>query len=70
MPVMDGLEAARQITVRFPGPPILMVSLHASPQLAEQARKVGIRGVCGKGDIKCVVEGIEALLLNHPYFHN
>jgi hypothetical protein len=39
-------------------------------QLAEQARKAGIRGVCGKADIKCVVEGIEALLLKKPYFHN
>ena len=31
MPVMDGLEAARQITVRSPDTPILMVSMHASP---------------------------------------
>src|ERR1700693_214419 len=47
MPVMDGL-AARQITGRSPGTPILMVTLHASPQLAHEARRVGIRGVCGK----------------------
>jgi DNA-binding NarL/FixJ family response regulator len=70
MPVMDGLEAARQMTVRSPDTPILMVSMHASPQLAEEARKAGIRGVCGKADIKCVVEGIEALLLKKPYFDN
>jgi DNA-binding NarL/FixJ family response regulator len=70
MPVMDGLEAARQITARSPDTPILMVSMHASPQLAEEARKVGIRGFCGKVDIKCVVEGIEALLMKQPYFHN
>ena len=66
MPVMDGLEAARQIRVHFPDTPILMVSMHASPQLAEEARKAGIHGVCGKADIKCVVEGIEALLLKKP----
>ena len=70
MPVMDGLEAARQIKVHSPDTPILMVPMHASPQLAEEARKAGIRGVCGKADIKCVVEGIEALLLKKPYFHN
>jgi DNA-binding NarL/FixJ family response regulator len=70
MPVMDGLEAARQITVRSPDTPILMVSMHASPQLAEEAQKAGIRGVCGKADIKCVVEGIEALLLKKSYFRN
>jgi len=70
MPVMDGLEAARQITGRSPGTPILMVTMHASPQLAQEARKVGIRGVCGKADIKCVVEGIEAILQDKPYFQS
>jgi DNA-binding NarL/FixJ family response regulator len=70
MPVMNGLEVARQITGRSPSTPILMVSMHASPQLADEARKVGIRGVCGKADIKCVVEGIDAILKGEPYFHN
>jgi DNA-binding NarL/FixJ family response regulator len=69
MPEMDGLEAARQIVGRSPGMPILMVTLHVSSQLAEQARRIGIRGVCGKADIKCVVEGIEAILQDKPYFH-
>jgi len=70
MPVMGGLEAARQITVRSPGIPILMVTMHASSHLAQEARKVGIRGVCSKADIRCVVEGIEALLQGKPYFRN
>jgi DNA-binding NarL/FixJ family response regulator len=70
MPIMDGLEAARQITERSPGTPILMVTMHASPQLAQEARRVGIRGVCGKADIKCVVEGIEAILQDKPYFQS
>jgi DNA-binding NarL/FixJ family response regulator len=70
MPIMDGLEAARQITKRSPSTPILMVSMHASSQLAEEARKVGIRGICGKADIKCVVEGIDALLQGTAYFQS
>jgi len=70
MPVMDGLEAARQITGQSPGMPILMVTMHASPQLAQEARRAGIRGVCGKADIKCVVEGIEAILQDKPYFQS
>lgn len=70
MPVMNGLEAARQITGQSPDTPILMVTMHASPQLAQEARKVGIRGVCGKSDIKCVVEGIETILQDKPYFQN
>jgi hypothetical protein len=47
-----------------------MVTMHASPQLAHQARRVGIRGVCGKAHIKCVVEGVEAILQDKPYFQN
>ncbi len=70
MPVMDGLEAAKQITRRSAGTPILMVTMHASPQLAVEARKAGIRGVCAKADIKCVIEGVTAVLENKPYFQN
>jgi DNA-binding NarL/FixJ family response regulator len=68
MPRMDGLQVAKHITSRWPDMPILMVSVHASQQLWNEARKVGIRGVCGKTDIKCVVEGIATILENKPYF--
>lgn len=67
MPVIDGLEAARQITECSPGMPILMVTMHASPDLAQEARKAGIRGICSKADIKCVIDGIDALLQGKPY---
>lgn len=70
MPGMNGLDAAKQITSRSPNTPILMVTLHHSPQLAEEARKVGIRGMCPKADIGCVVEGVTTILDNKPYFKN
>ncbi len=70
MPVMNGLDAARQITSRSPTTPILMVTMHDSSQLAEEARKVGIRGMCPKADIGCVVEGVTAILDNKSYFKN
>lgn len=69
MPGMDGLVAAKQITSRSPNTPILMVTLHHSPQLAAEARKAGIRGICPKSDIGCVVEGVTAVLDNKLYFH-
>jgi DNA-binding NarL/FixJ family response regulator len=69
MPLMDGLMAARQIRKESPEIPILMVTLHASEHLAEEARKEGIGGVCGKADIKCVVQGVKAILQNRSYFH-
>jgi hypothetical protein len=60
----------RHFPSRSPSTPILMVTLHHSPQLAEEARKVGIRGICPKADIGCVVEGVTAILDNRSYFKN
>jgi DNA-binding NarL/FixJ family response regulator len=68
MPRMNGLDAAKQIATHSPDTPILMVTLHNSPQLAEQARKVGIRGICAKSDIDCVVEGVTTVLEHKLYF--
>jgi DNA-binding NarL/FixJ family response regulator len=70
MPRMNGLEAARRIEALAPGTPILMVTLHNSRELADEARKAGIRGVCGKSDIGCVVEAVHAILENQSYFKN
>lgn len=70
MPGMNGLDAAKQITQRSPSTPILMITLHDSAQLAEEARKVGILGVCPKTNIDCVVEGVTTVLDNKPYFKN
>jgi DNA-binding NarL/FixJ family response regulator len=70
MPRMNGLDAAKEITSRSPSTPILMVTLHYSPQLAEEARKIGIRGLCPKADIACVVEGVTTVLDDKSYFRN
>ena len=68
MPKMNGLDAAREIRRRSPKIPILMVTLHMSPQLEDQAKKIGIRGACDKGNINCVVEGVDALLHQGTYY--
>ena len=70
MPEMNGLEAARQIIKISPDIPILMVSLYLSTQLAEEARKAGIKGACAKSEIHCVVNAVEALLREETYFPN
>lgn len=70
MPKMNGLDAAKEIRRKAPNVPILMVTLHMSPQLEDQAKKVGIRGACDKGDINCVVEGVETLLQHGTYYRN
>ena len=70
MPHMDGLQVAKYITSHSHETPILMVSMHASRQLWNEAQKVGIRGVCGKSDITCVVEAISTILENKLYFRS
>jgi DNA-binding NarL/FixJ family response regulator len=50
MPEMNGMDAARHIVELSPKTPILMVTIHLSKQLTEEARKVGIRGACAKGE--------------------
>jgi DNA-binding NarL/FixJ family response regulator len=45
-----------------------MVTIHLSNQLAEEARKVGIRGVCSKSDVGSIVEAVDTLLQHGSYF--
>jgi two-component system invasion response regulator UvrY len=68
MPDLNGLDVARQITQLFPEIPILMVTIHLSKQLAEEARRVGIRGACAKSDVGSIVQAVDALLHAETYF--
>ncbi len=68
MPDLNGLDVAREIARQFPKIPILMVTIHLSRQLAEEARRVGIRGACAKSDVGSIVEAVNALLHEETYF--
>ena len=68
MPDLNGLDVARQISSLFPEIPILMVTIHLSKQLAEEARRVGIRGACAKTDVGSIVEAVDTLLHEGTYF--
>jgi DNA-binding NarL/FixJ family response regulator len=62
MPDLNGLDVARVISRLFPALPILMVTIHRSQQLVDEARKAGIRGVCEKSDAGAVVSAVSAIL--------
>jgi len=67
MPVMDGLQAAREISSLHPGITILMHTNHASAALVQQAEKHGIRKIVSKGGRgNDIVAAIEALLSVGP----
>lgn len=68
MPDLNGLDVARQISELFPQIPILMVTIHLSKQLADEARRAGVRGACAKSDIGSIVEAVDALLHQETYF--
>jgi NarL family two-component system response regulator LiaR len=69
MPKMDGLQAAKEISAEHPESPILMVTIDPSRELASEARKAGIKGLCSKADLKCLLDAVEVLLKGGTYFH-
>jgi DNA-binding NarL/FixJ family response regulator len=70
MPGISGFDAAKQMTQRFPNARILMVTLHYSAQLVQEAQRIGIKGICAKTDSKSVIEGAAAILDDGFYFSN
>ncbi|HWF02900.1 MAG TPA: response regulator transcription factor, partial [Candidatus Angelobacter sp.] len=44
MPVMNGIEATRQIRRLSPATKVVIVSMHDSPQIAEQPKEAGPQG--------------------------
>lgn len=68
MPDLNGVDIAKRISQLCPRICILMVTLHLSRQLVEEARIAGVRGACSKQDIGSVVEAVEVLLREQTYF--
>jgi DNA-binding NarL/FixJ family response regulator len=50
MPVMNGLDAAREITRVAPNVQIVMFTMHVSEQLRRDAQAAGIKDVISKSD--------------------
>lgn len=66
MPIMDGLVAARELSKIMPDVPMLMHTLHWSPQMELEAQKVGVRKVVPKADARGLVSSIQELLSAAP----
>ena len=63
MPVMDGLQAAREILRSSPLMPILLYTTHSFPTLALEAQKIGIQQVLSKPHgPEQLLSAVEALL--------
>jgi len=69
MPVMNGLDAARKIRQFCPDTPILILTMHKSKQLMEEAQKIGVRGYVVKAEAgQSLVSAVNAVLLRQTFF--
>jgi DNA-binding NarL/FixJ family response regulator len=69
MPVLNGLDAARVILKSRPKTPILILSVHRSKQLIEEAKRIGVRGYVTKGEtIQNLIRAADAVLANQTFF--
>jgi len=69
MPVMNGLQAAREIAKVAPDVPVLLCTAHLSLNLMGEARRVGIQGAVSKSRAGDIVRGIKALLRRESFFY-
>jgi DNA-binding NarL/FixJ family response regulator len=50
MPVMNGIEAARQLKSEMPEIPVLMLSMHDGQSMANELARIGVQGFVSKND--------------------
>jgi DNA-binding NarL/FixJ family response regulator len=69
MPVMSGLEAARQLSKDKASAPILIFTMHESRSLAESVRETGARGFVFKSRAaRDLIHALEILLSGGSYY--
>jgi DNA-binding NarL/FixJ family response regulator len=69
MPLLNGLEASRQILRRDPGTKILMLSMHQSAAFAIDAWHAGVRGYVLKcAESRILIDAIRRVLDGQLYF--
>ena len=68
MPKMNGIDAARHLTSRYPDVLILMVTTDPSKELELEAKRAGIKGLCARGGMKCLLKAAEAVMDGGTYF--
>ena len=70
LPVMNGLQTAREIRTFAPNIKMLLCSMHVSFYLADEARKAGMHGAVSKVEDRLIVNAIETLLRHETFFYS
>jgi DNA-binding NarL/FixJ family response regulator len=69
MPLVNGIEATRQIRARVPGAEILIFTMHDTANLVRDVLEAGARGFLLKSDAKrFLVAAVESLADHKPFF--
>lgn len=63
MPMLDGLQASKEILRTMPEIPIVVFTFHMTPQLDVEAARIGVRRVVSKSDgARALPSAVEELL--------
>jgi DNA-binding NarL/FixJ family response regulator len=69
MPLLNGFDAAREIGKILPDIPILMLSMHDSKQLLEEAKRIGVKGSVTKAQAaETLLRAVDTLLGNKFFY--
>jgi DNA-binding NarL/FixJ family response regulator len=69
LPLVNGIEATRQIRARLPSTEVLIFTMHDSEALIERLLKAGARGYLLKSDAnRYLIAAIESLEIHKPFF--
>jgi len=69
LPIMNGIEATRQIRARLPGTEILIFTMHDSDALLGELLEAGARAYLLKSDAKqYLIAAVESLTDHKPFF--
>lgn len=69
LPLVNGVEAARQIKTRVPGTEILIFTMHDTDSLVRDVLEAGARGFLLKSDAKdLLISAVESLANHKPFF--
>jgi two-component system, NarL family, nitrate/nitrite response regulator NarL len=69
MPVLNGFDAAREIRKILPEAKILMLAMHESKQLVEEAKRIGVHGYVTKTQAsETLLRAVDTLLSKHLFY--
>ncbi|HEY3974173.1 MAG TPA: response regulator transcription factor [Candidatus Sulfotelmatobacter sp.] len=69
MPVLNGLEAARQILATSPEAAVLILTMHDTDQVVREVLRAGVRGFVLKSDAgRDLLSAVEALMRQRTFF--